>query len=179
MNALGISVFAPTTDEGSFSIPRNAGIEWARRLAPVHHCIRPFILQKSHCNNHSMISSWMRGRNCLIRMFDREGCTRLVKSTTASRRSRSSQKDVPVNPKWPTLLGEKCRPLLEPLGEGVSNPRVQPEPFARVHIVSTQGLANQCDPRGSPQAFDKIRRRVQTPPAVPKSPAWPATPLST
>ena len=50
---------------------------------------------------------------------------RLVKRMTVRSLSRSSQNEVPVKPRWPTLFGEKYRPALEPISEGVSKPRAR------------------------------------------------------
>ncbi len=53
---------------------------------------------------------------------------RLVKRMTIRSRFRSSQKEVPVNPRCPTLSGEKKLPVLEPVSEGVSKPRARVVP---------------------------------------------------
>ncbi len=62
------------------------------------------------------------GLKAFILLFSREGCTRFVKSKTIILLSRSIQKDVPVNPRCPTLSLEKYLPQLDPFNDGVSNP---------------------------------------------------------
>ena len=50
---------------------------------------------------------------------------RLVNRITEISFSKSSQKEVPVKPRWPTLLVEKYLPALEFEEAGVSKPKAQ------------------------------------------------------
>ena len=53
-------------------------------------------------------ASWKRGRKAWILVLSsRPRWTRFVSKTTIWPESRSSQKEVPVKPRWPTLWGEK------------------------------------------------------------------------
>ena len=82
-----------------------------------------FCSLSSAFRRESMTASCSIGLKALIASLSRVGWTRLVSRTTIMDRSRSIQKDVPVKPRWPTLLREKNWPELEPLKLGVSKPR--------------------------------------------------------
>ena len=43
----------------------------------------------------------------ILALSSRPRCTRLVSKTTIWPSFKSSQKEMPVKPKWPTLMGEK------------------------------------------------------------------------
>src|ERR1700690_2316103 len=53
------------------------------------------------------IASCTAGRTCAIFSLSRVGYTRLVSSTTNKSRDGSIQIEVPVNPRWPNVPGEK------------------------------------------------------------------------
>jgi len=76
----------------------------------------------------SMTASCNFGLKAFIRLLSRDGWTRLVNRITIILRSRSIQKEVPVNPRCPTVLFEKYRPQLGLAEDGVSNPSVRPVP---------------------------------------------------
>ena len=59
----------------------------------------------------------------------RLGCTRLVSSTTVQPRARSTTRDVPVNPVWPTVAGPRRAPML--VGSSMRTPRPCRNPGSR------------------------------------------------
>ena len=73
-------------------------------------------------NRLTITSSCSIGLKCLMSSLSRDGWTRLVSRTTEIKRSRSIQKEVPVKPRCPTLLAEKCLPALEFFKAGASKP---------------------------------------------------------
>ena len=61
-----------------------------------------------------MTRSAMPARTGFQRGLFRVGCTRLLSSTMATRRSKSIQMEVPVKPVWPMLCGESRRARAAP-----------------------------------------------------------------
>ena len=57
----------------------------------------------------AMTASWITGRKRRMAILARLGWTRLVSRMTAIDRSTCTQKEVPVNPRWPMAVGGKNR----------------------------------------------------------------------
>ena len=103
---------------------------------------------------------------------------RLVNSITASSLFRSSQNEVPVNPRWPTVSGEKWRPALESEGAGVSKPNAQ-ELEGSIRAGRRNWTSSSRD-QGvevfiEPSVSKIVSRTHFTSEAVPKRPECPAT----
>src|SRR5271154_3142969 len=75
----------------------------------------------------SIIASWSAGRTFRICSLARVGFTRFVSKTTKRSRLGSIHNEVPVNPVWPKLFGEKYWPAEDVGGVGTSHPKARAE----------------------------------------------------
>src|SRR2546427_758482 len=130
-----------------------------------------------HAPSASMTASWTRGRTSRMPSLSRWGCTRLVRKTTLTARSRSIHSEVPVKPRWPTAVRDIRVPAAEPLSDGVSQPSAQ----VASRTVGSRVQNSRRISRGTKSSLPRQQARsraasASTSAAFAYSPACPATP---